>query len=231
MIESVIEKSGIKITNESFKQCWLDLSLIPPTGDVLKVFGDKLRPYEEFRNYEGKFGTDKLTNTMVMRFIVCMYDPNSPFESITDYHKRKLMSAEFAGFDIGNTGIFAEYAQMLMQGKMPIANAMIICYCLIVHSPDYATYQLFQRKYYEDTLMDPKKKLTDIRQELNILNDFRNNILAHDLTPDIQRDYYRTVTNAELEVRKYRPETKAEEWVKEFKEKYGSNKEETGKKK
>jgi hypothetical protein len=225
MTESLIDKANIKITDDSFSKCWLDLKDIPAGSDAFKVFNKKLAAYEEFRNYDNKFGYIHLTNTMAIKFIVCMYDPFSPFAHIEDYHKRKLMSAEFAGFEASNTGTLTTYAQYFMQGKMPIANAMIIQYCILVHSIDYATYQILQRKYYEDTLMNPKATLTSIKQELEVLNDFRDEILAGDRAPGVQLEFYKTVSNAELEVRKFRPEYKAQEWVNQFNESHGIEKE------
>lgn len=225
MIESLIDKSNIKITEDSFKKCWLDLGALGNGGDALKVFNKKLSAYEEFRNYDKKFGYDNLTNTMAIKFIVCMYDTESPFSGIEDYHKRKLLSAEYAGFTAGETGILAEYAQAAMQGKIPIFNAMAITYCIIIHSPEYATYHRFLQKYYEDVIMDPKTTLAKAKVELAVLNELRDTILARDETGGIQREFYRTVTNAELEVRRYRPEYKAQEWITDFNTSHGLQKE------
>lgn len=213
-MESIIKKKNIKLTEASFSECLVDLGKLKINRDILIVFPE-LRKIHGFPDYEGKWKQANLTNTMVIKYIIAMYDHKSPFASINKYEltydERKMCAAEYARFDINESGVFTEYAQEIMRGENPIAVQMIVQYCAKRRGAEYATYIRFEMKYYDVTLMDEKMDLTKVDRELKLLNDYRDKILAYDNNVKLKEEFYKIVSDAELEIRKYRPEFKAKQ--------------------
>lgn len=211
-IESIIKKKGIKLTESAFSECLVDLGKLKAGVDILKVFPE-LKKIEGFEDYDGKWGPFNLTNTMVIKYILCMYDYKSPFgpgnKYELTYDERKMCSAEYARFDINETGTFTDYAQEIMRGMNPVAVKMIVHFCAKRRGAEYATYIRFEMRYYDSTLQDNNVDLAKIDKELKLLNDYRDKILAYDNNVKLKEEFYKIVSDAELEVRKFRPEHKA----------------------
>lgn len=210
-MESYIEKKGYRLTENSFRECFVDLGQARHNSDYMKLY-PQLAEWEEFQDYDGKYRNDHVTNNKVIKYIVAMYDPKSPFarDMMDNYEERKLCAADYASFEISDTGIFTEYAQEIMQGLNDTVNKMIIRYCILCHSLEFATYLRLQRQYYENTLANKDAKITDIDAALKVLNRHRDAIMAMDRTPSLVKSFYRVVKDAELEVKRYRPETFAQ---------------------
>ena len=159
----------------------------------------------EFRESPKKYPTEEIKNNAVLRYIVAMYDPQSPFKHL-DYQTRKNCAAIFAGFKTNQKGDFHAQIQDLLNGDIQIVNIMVIRYCAITRGLEWATYKQFERRYYEITLLDPDKKIIDIEKDKDVVAKYRDLFLAGDKTPELQKVFYKIVTDEEKELRKLRPE-------------------------
>lgn len=199
------ESLGLKIDEKSFRECYID----PEKSigrDILQVYPD-LNQWVEFKDHPKKYPTQEYKNTQVIRFIVAMYDPKSPFRYL-EYQTRKSCAAIYAAFKTGVAGDFTFQAQEIMNGNIEAVNLMIIRYCIIVRGFEWITYLEWERRYYELSLPNPDAKIKDLKAEMDIVTELRNNFLAGDSTPEIHRTVYKISTENELKARlnKLRPE-------------------------
>lgn len=203
MIENpYYESLGLKIDERSFRECYINPE---PSGTSILQKYPSMNEWVEFRESPKKYPTEEVKNNAVLRYIVAMYDPQSPFKHL-DYQTRKNCAAIFAGFKTNQKGDFHAQIQDLLNGDIQIVNIMVIRYCAITRGLEWATYKQFERRYYEITLLDPDKKIIDIEKDKDVVAKYRDLFLAGDKTPELQKVFYKIVTDEEKELRKLRPE-------------------------
>ena len=215
-----IEQLDIKITDSSFAKCLGNLEKIYDGTDILRVI-PVLAEWVEFTSWEGKYprGSEKkMTNSNIIRYIICMYDPNSPFVTKgISYDDRKICSAEYCKFPWDTeSGLFDSSFQQIMSGKLQIVLKMIVRYCSIVRGLEYATYRLTERNYYENTISEDPLDITKIQKETKFLNEYKDIILAGDSTKEVSNQFYKMVAEEELQLRQLRPEYKAIHFQEKF---------------
>ncbi len=198
------EKLGLKVDEKSFRECYVDLGTWNQTGDILNVRKD-LKDWVEFRNVPNKYKSEEISNSAIIAYIVCMYDPKSPFRSL-EYETRKKASALYAGFITRAGGEFSGRGQEILNCEEEIISIMIIRYCALVRGLEYNTYKEFERRYYEIILKDPSKKIVDIERDRQQLAAYRDMFLANDQSPELKRVFYTVVTEEEKKLRELRPE-------------------------
>lgn len=196
------ESLGLKIDERSFRECYINPE---PSGTSILQRYPSMNEWVEFRESPKKYPTAEVKNNAVLRYIVAMYDPQSPFKHL-DYQTRKNCAAIFAGFKTNQKGDFHAQIQDILNGDIHIVNIMVIRYCAITRGLEWATYKQFERRYYEITLLDPDKKIIDIEKDKDVVAKYRDLFLAGDKTPELQKVFYKIVTDEEKELRKLRPE-------------------------
>lgn len=206
MMHDYFDKVGLKIDERSFRECYIDLGKVG-VGSVLVNY-PALGEWVEFKDDPKKY-KPILSNNSIIKYIVCMYDSKSPFRGL-EYEQRKIASAIYADFDIAVGGEFTPKYQDAMNGMVEIVNMMAIRYCIITKGLEYTTYKEFERRYYEMTLKDPNRKLTDIDKEREVIAKYRDKFLENDTSKGIQQTLYKIVTEEEKKLRKLRPEYQQE---------------------
>lgn len=230
-----IEKLNLKIDENSFRECLLNPELADSV-DITQVYPN-LKEWVEFRDIKDKFGTkdvSTITNSMMIKYIVCMYDPKSPFRNL-DYHTRKMASAVYVGFPIGeDTGVFGIGAQMIMNGRNDVVNLMVVRYCAITRGLEWATYMQYERMFYENILPDKELPIAKKEIDLKIVASYRDMFLAGDKSPDLQQTFYRIASEEDKKLRKLRPEEQEQFFhnkiamtIKDIEDSYADKEEET----
>lgn len=209
-----IHKLGLKISSSSFNKCYIDIGKIKPGQDLLAIFKNEL-DFPEFKNYKSKFSSTDVSNSQVIRYIVCFYDNNSPFSPLA-WEERKLASAEYVGFTRNEDGGFAEPVQKILNCEEEVIRAMVIRYCRIVKGPEYATYKILEWNYNTKSLMATNIKLKDIEQDLTALRTYRDIFLGGDPSSQLRDYFYAIVSEEEKELLKLRPEYQQRHWEKDI---------------
>ena len=206
MMHEFYDKVGLKIDERSFRDCYVDLGKVG-VGSVLQQY-PQLAEWVEMKDDPKKY-KPILNNNSVLKYIVCMYDSKSPFRGL-EYDQRKVASAIYADFDVAVGGDFTPKYQEVMNGLVEIVNMMAIRYCIITKGLEYSTYKEFERRYYEISLKDPNRKITDIDKEREVVARYRDTFLESDTSKGIQQTLYKIVTEEEKKLRKLRPEYQQE---------------------
>lgn len=209
-----IRKLGLKISSNSFSKCYIDIGSLKPGTDLLIVFKNEL-DFPEFKEYKTKYANAELSNSQILKYIVCFYDPNSPFAPLS-WEDRKLASAEYVGFPKHDDGGFAEPVQKVLNCEYDVIRAMVIRYCRIVRGPEYATYKILEWNYNTKILMATNIKLKDIEQDLDALRKYRDMFLGGDPSLQLRDYFYAIVSQEEKELLKLRPEYQQRHWEKDI---------------
>ncbi len=105
----------------------------------------ELAKIESFRTSKLQ-GLDK---NLVIRYIILAYDRNSPAEIITDYQKKKMWCAMYAGFQpYPVSGLFEKPVDEMLKGKNEQVNQMIISFLRESGSNMYAQLKVGTDAYY-----------------------------------------------------------------------------------
>lgn len=122
------------------------------TYNVMKHKGDvnllakfpTLGSIDSFRKYEGD--TNK-----VIRYIVLCYDKGSPILNRyqQDDTKRKVLSAQYAGYDTNDEGLFEEEVDYMMKCMNKEINGMIIDFIRTFNDPHWALLMAGIESYYQ----------------------------------------------------------------------------------
>lgn len=205
-----LNKLGLKISANSFAGCYIDIGSMKTGTDVMSVFKDKL-DWPEFRR--PKYPSGEYSHSQIVRYIVCFYDPNSPFAHL-EWEQRNLASAEFVGFRKNDDGGYTEAVQTILNCEIECIRSMVIRYCRVVRNPEYATYKVLEMNYHTKVLTAPTVKITEIQKDLIALQGWRNEFLAGNDNKLLREHFYRVVSEEEQEALKLRPEIQQEHFGK-----------------
>lgn len=192
------ESLGLKIDEKSFRECYIDPEKAI-NRDIIQVYPD-LNQWVEFKDHPKKYPTAEYKNSQVIRFIVAMYDPKTPFRHL-EYITRKNCAAIYAGFKTNTRGDFSKLAQEIMMGFVPVVIKMTIRYCIITRGLDWTAYMEYERRFYDILLPDPKLKITDLEKEKAAVEKYRDLFLSGDKTVALQEAVYKISVENELKLR------------------------------
>lgn len=138
-------------------------------------FVDKLREnIPEFEAYD-----NKLDSVVVFRFIVLMWDINSPLQQMqeySDYYVRMYACASLSGMP-KKKGEFTEEANEIILGKNKLVNDMIVAYVASFGLPEYSLLMAYQALFaseYKKVLLGKGGKDSE-----KIMTSASNNIASY----------------------------------------------------
>lgn len=171
-----------------------------------KVFG----LYKEFKEpLEPELNINK-----VLSFIVCVYDKNSPLQTIDDVIRKKGEAADISGFPQKN-GAYLESYLNIIQGGNEVVNKMTIAFCRIQGSHSFTQMVIYNEKFYEMILQlkgvsDPQEQKTlmaNIQYIKKNYDEVKSDFLAKDSNKYLDKS---TIDSIEFEQMALRPEHIAE---------------------
>ena len=119
-----------------FKGLMFNIFEVSEKKSLADIF-PQLFAYDEFKK-EIPFKKDK-----VIRYIIYVYDKNSPLHKETHLTKRKQLALDLAGFNKKD-----DDCNILTHNKLPAINAMIIRYIRLQRDIDYSTLMAIYENYY-----------------------------------------------------------------------------------
>lgn len=169
---------------------------------------------KKFYKITGEVETD-IDQTALAKYILLMYDPNSPLiELIDDYWSRKYEALELSGFKIKG-GKFEPKIEEIALGKNNTVNDLIISWLIYVAKPNF-THMIFlcealirYTRQSEDGINDEKITPTDVKAVSEIMDKMTKVIKEwtfankdNETKDFLERLYYKT----HQELLKIRPE-------------------------
>src|SRR6056297_406141 len=167
--------------------------------------------YPEFRDFDKNIRADqKLSKNKVIRYIVYMYDMNSPLQEMNGITSRRNRAAELAGWEKKDDR-FGKSVEDILMCRISHVNKMIIRYARIQKDSDWATLVTYEDSLYTqlDALRNNSegKETKDILQNIEELRKSITNLkrvmLEGDDNSNLTHDLYDTIENESLE---FRPE-------------------------
>lgn len=123
----------LELVDKDYKDLMIPFHKVGDNVELVKYF-KILDNREEF-----KLPLSKLHRNSVIRYIILMYDMNSPLiKKINDHGQRMLVSAYLAGFLQDKNGAFSDEVKKMMGGGNNRINKMIISYLKAHRSTKWA---------------------------------------------------------------------------------------------
>lgn len=103
-----------------------------------------LQGIKSFRDYKGD-------RNKVIKYIVLCYDKGSPILTryMQDSVNRKVLSAQYAGFDTDKEGLFEDYVDAIMKCQDKEVNTMIIDFIRTFNDPTFSLLMAGLESYYQ----------------------------------------------------------------------------------
>lgn len=190
---------------------------VPEGKSIIKHI--KQMDFAEFKLDLDPFGFEGVQgHNMVIQYIACVYDRNSPFVSdYSDATKRKMAAAAYVGFELSKDTKFEPHVEMMMTHKFPEVTLMIFLYIRNQHDHDWALLKTIEENYYKQL---PKLTKGDLDiKDLNMVKTLKkemdsliNEMLAGDRSRDLEGQLYEHLDKERIRLR---PEDIAEMLMKE----------------
>ena len=160
--------------------------------------------YKKFQQYK-EFSVDTVQDkNKLLRYIVLMYDFNSPFKNIKDLIKRKTLCALEAGFEQDDTQRFDAATISMMICSDAKINQMIISFLSFFNNHEYSYLVALLEGYRNELLkiVEGDAKNLDLvqtyREQIKIMEGKMTN---EDTSDELRHDLYAYVESRRLELR------------------------------
>lgn len=131
-------------TNKDFEELTYNVMELPKGGNVLAAF-PALAELPSFKKFKSE------NKNKIVRYIILCYDKNSPIlkRYMQDDVKRKVMSAQYAGFEGDSEGYLNDEINAVMRCFNPETNQMIIDFLRLFNDPAWALLLAGLESYYQ----------------------------------------------------------------------------------
>lgn len=153
-----------------FTRLMFRIDEMPDKVDPYEYF-PKLKKWQEFAPQKGKKGMSLVFKNRVFKYIVLMYDKESPFRvKISDTMKRKLEVAKYVKL-ITTFDLIDPEVKEILRSENRHVNAMIIAYVRMHRNSQYALVVGLENMFYDGLFLiqngeTPKKQITSTQREL-----------------------------------------------------------------
>ena len=128
-----------------FSRCQYRVDEISDKKKVLDVYPE-FKLHVEFQvkktSLPGNINVDK-----IMRYILVLYQKNSPLLTIDNPSKRKFVAGTLANYDRTDKG-FSKGYQEVINGKNELVNKMIIRFLRMQKNHDFASLMIYDNAFY-----------------------------------------------------------------------------------
>lgn len=132
----------VEFEDTEFENLICNVYPLGPRESVLKRF-PKLAVFPEFH-----IKVKGLDRNKIIKYIVLMYDMNTPLKRIDNIQKRKYTAGKISYFPTDEEGKFREHYEEIMNGKSFTVNQMIFRYLKFHRNPDYSFLVSLEDSYY-----------------------------------------------------------------------------------
>lgn len=160
----------LEFQQSDFARLMFRIDEMPDKVDPYEYY-PKLKKWTEFAPQKGKKGMSIIFKNRVFKYIVLMYDKESPFRvKISDTMKRKLEVARYVKM-ITNFNVIDPEVREIIRGENKAVNGMIIAYVRMHRNSQYALVVGLENMFYDGLFLiqnggTPKKQITTTQREL-----------------------------------------------------------------
>lgn len=137
----------IKFGKDEWEELMFNISIVPPGGDILKMYFSDKKRFEDFHLPIQVNISDRKNKKIVevnkneaIKYVMVLYDRNSKYNVTKDPLKMREYAAVCAGWEPDKkTGRFPEYAEVIMRGHSVTVNRMAIRYVRLYYNFEYTT--------------------------------------------------------------------------------------------
>ncbi|NBP05187.1 MAG: hypothetical protein EBV15_03045 [Bacteroidetes bacterium] len=195
-----MSKKALLLNDKDFDTLTYNVMRYKNDVNILNHF-PTLQAIQSFREYAGD-------RNKVIKYIVLCYDKGSPIMTryMQDSKNRKVLSAQYAGFNTNKEGLFDDEVDLMMKCMNKETNTMIIDFIRTFNDPTYSLLMTGLESYYQKLeqiisaefggkrdifqIEETKGKLFKQAQEMShTLQEAAHKILT-DENPYLQRDLY-----------------------------------------
>ena len=186
-------------TERDFNKLIVNVRSVSKERSLLRAFPE-LAKHSEF-----KVQFEKLNKDKVIRYVIYMYDRNTPFrKKYPDILKRKLEAAKEAGFKISDEGLFEDEVEVLLRGENSKVNNMVCAYTRIYKNFKYSFFVTMEEIFYSlmRTIIDGElKNIGELKKTQKELDETMNDLLNDDKNPFLIEKFLRYVEKQRLSLR------------------------------
>lgn len=180
---------SVDVSKLDFTKLACNVMALQPKQDPLEVF-DVLSKYEEFYA-----PTPMLNRKKILKYIVLVYDKNSPLhDEFKDMWRKKMFAADLAGFVKEENGKYLGKVEDMMKCKNTPVNSMIIRYVMLMRSSLYSKFTILQEVYFNvsEGLLGGNTKIDDFNKINKELEQCESELLSNDnlLSDDLTKYYF-----------------------------------------
>jgi len=182
-----------------FKDMMFDVSVVQPPKHVITAY-PRLRKIKEFKTKFTRLSKDK-----VIRYIMLLYDKNTPFRiKFNDVLIRKIEAAKGAGWEIVDQGLFDEDVEKLLRGENKQVNRMIVAFVRLHRNFKYSYLIALEETFYRfllETIQGEAKNLGQMKSTQKELEEEVTELLNQDKNPYVKEELLRYVEESRLNLR------------------------------
>lgn len=192
----MIESSFV---DSDFNKLTIKVRTIPQERSLLRAFPE-LGKHSEFRVQLKNINKDK-----VIRYIVYMYDRNTPFRrKFPDILKRKVEAAREAGFKVNQEGFFDEEVETFLRCKNDKVNDMTVAYARIHRNFKYSFFITMEESFYglmRSVIGGELKDISEMKKVQKELDETMDEFLNDDDNPFLIERFLRYIEKERLSLR------------------------------
>jgi len=182
-----------------FKDMMFDVSVVQPPKHVITAY-PRLRKIKEFKTKFTRLNKDK-----VVRYIMLLYDKNTPFRiKFNDVLIRKVEAAKGAGWEIVDQGLFHEDVERLLRGENKQVNSMIVAFVRLHRNFKYSYLIALEETFYRfllEIIIGETKNLAQMKSTQSELEEEVTELINQDKNPQLKQELLRYVEESRLNLR------------------------------
>ena len=186
--------------DSEFSRMMFNVNQVPHNRSIPNAF-PALKKVQEFRRNPHL----RLEKNRVLRYIILMYDKNSPFRKrFPDISRRKIEAAKYAGYKLEEGGLFPEHVEDMLMGRIENANKMLVAYVRLHRNIKFSYLVSMEESFYhlmEQVTGGDMKNLAQIRSIKEEIEETLADILSEDNTPLIKESVLKYVEDRRLNLR------------------------------
>ncbi len=172
---------------------------VPPQKHIVNAF-PKLKKVREFtRKLAG------LNKNKVLKYIMFLYDKNSPFRvKYQDVLQRKVEAARGAGWETVEGGIFSDDVERILRGHNGFVNEMAVAFIRLHRNFKYSYLVGLEESFYRMMLEIMSGEMGNVgkmKQTQEELESVMLELTAEDNNPELRDTLLRYVEQARLNLR------------------------------
>jgi len=147
----------------------------------------------------------KLNKNKVIKYIMFLYDKNSPFRvKFSDVLQRKVEAAKGAGWPLVEGGIFEDEVERMLRGHNTFINEMIVAFIRLHRNFKYSYLIGLEESFYRmmlEIMAGEMKNVGKMKQTQEELENIMLELTAEDNNPELRDTLLRYVETARLNLR------------------------------